>query len=136
MALSFKSKVPPFAPEHMEAIAKVLADTSEGLTGAEIGHALAQSRIPDVDPSNTKWKRLYNAFVDFQNQHQVGNHVVVFVARTLDPARYTSNPRSFDSRRDALNPILALCGMTLGEDAKVRKVSKARTPARQQGYRN
>lgn len=127
MALRFKNRVPPFEPERLEAIAKVLADTSEGLTGSEIGHALAQSKIPDVDPTNTKWKRLFNAFAEFQNEHQVGNHVVVFITRTLDPARYTSDPRSFASRRDALNPILALCGMTLGDDGKVRNVSKATT---------
>ncbi|NOY92020.1 MAG: TIGR02391 family protein [Deltaproteobacteria bacterium] len=127
MALRFKNRIPPFEPERLEAMARVLADTSDGLTGSEIGRALAQSKIPDVDSTNTKWKRLYNAFAEFQNEHQIGNHVVVFIKRAMDPARYTSDPRSFASRRDALNPILALCGMTLGEDGKVRNASKATT---------
>ncbi len=127
MAFNFKNKVQPFKPEHLEAISKVLADTSEGLTGSEIGNVLAQCKIPDVDPVNTKWKRLFNAFVDFQNKHQVGNHVIVFINHAMNPALYTRSPGSFASRQDALNPILALCGMTVGDDGKIRNATKANT---------
>src|SRR5437879_6516194 len=60
-------RVSPFESEHLTAIAKILADTDEGLTGSQLDHMLRECRIPDPTPSMTKWKRLYNAFVDFQN---------------------------------------------------------------------
>jgi hypothetical protein len=123
----YKNPLPTFSAEQLEALAKVLADTNEGLTGSQIEHILLQCKIPDVDPVNTKWKRLFNAFVSFQNEHRVGNHVVMFITRAMDPARYTSDTASFSRRKDALIPILALCGMTIGDDGRVRTAHKADT---------
>lgn len=127
MEFTFKNKVPPFPAERLEAISKVLADTTEGLTGSEIDHLLKNSNIPNPTPEMTKWKRLHNAFVEFQNEHQVGNHVVVFIKRAMDPARYLGEPNVFRSRRNRLNPVLAFCGYTLGEDGQFRKADAART---------
>lgn len=42
------------------------------MTGPEIGHTLRKARIPDVDSSNTKWKRLYNEFASQQKTAQTG----------------------------------------------------------------
>ena len=58
------------SPQQLERIAKIIGDTSEGLTGSQIGHALLQYGLKDVDPSNTKWKRLYNSFAESQNQNK------------------------------------------------------------------
>lgn len=77
--------VPPFNPQQLTALAKALGDTNDGLTGAQIDYLLAQSKIPNVDSTATKWKRLFNAFVMFQNERQFGNHVVVFINRAMDP---------------------------------------------------
>jgi len=125
MAFNFKNKISSFEPGQLEAIAKVLAETAEGLTGSEIARLLGQLKIPDVDPSNTKWKRLFNALAAFQNEHKVGNHVVVFIKTAMDPARYTTDPAVFTKRRDALNSILSLAGMTMGEDGEMRRAGKA-----------
>ncbi|MCA9094381.1 MAG: hypothetical protein KDA68_12905, partial [Planctomycetaceae bacterium] len=127
MSFTFKNRIAPFPAERLEAISKVLADTNEGLTGTEIDHLLRNCEIPNPTPDMTKWKRLYNAFVEFQNEHQVGNHVIVFIHRAMDPARYVGGPTIFHSRRDRLNPVLAFCGYTLGEDGKLRKANAART---------
>ena len=127
MALSYKQRVEPFSPERLEALARILGDTERGLTGSEIGQILAQLKIDDPDPVSTKWKRLYNAFATFQNREQVGNHVIVFLTRAMDPAKYTSDIYKFHWRRDQLNPILAFSGMTLGDDGKVRRVTAAET---------
>jgi uncharacterized protein (TIGR02391 family) len=105
----------------------VLADTSTGLTGSEIGYLLADSHIPDLDPGSTNWKRLLNALVGFQNEHQVGNHVVVFITRAMNPASYTDRPDVFRLRRDRLNAVLAFSGKQLGEDGKVRRTDPAAT---------
>lgn len=127
MTITFKNRISPFAAERLEAISKVLADTNEGLTGSEIDHLLRNCHIPNPTPEMTKWKRLHNAFVEFQNEHQVGNHIIVFIHRAMDPARFVSEPNVFRSRRDRLNPVLAFCGYTLGEDGKLRKADAART---------
>lgn len=127
MAVRTRQRVPPFTSQQLEAIAKVLADTGTGLTGSQIGHLLSVCQISDPNPSLTKWKRLYNALAAFQHEHHVGNHVVVFIQKAIDPVTYTSEPEVFQERRGALNGILALCGMTVGEDGKLRYVQPATT---------
>ncbi|HAU36524.1 MAG TPA: TIGR02391 family protein [Phycisphaerales bacterium] len=120
--LRYRERIDPFDAQHLESIARVLADTSDGLTGSQIGYLLQDCRIPDTDPTMTKWKRLFNAFVGFQRQHRVGNHVVVFIRKAMNPVSYTSNPSLFQLRRDGLNKVLAFRGMELGEDGKVHRV--------------
>src|SRR5579864_6992825 len=127
MTITVKKRYAPFPAERLEAISKVLADTETGLTGSQIDHLLLNSNIPNPTPDMTKWKRLYNAFVEFQIEHQVGNHVIVFIKRTMDPARYVEEPNVFRSRRDRLNTVLAFCGYTVGEDGQVRRADAATT---------
>ncbi|MFO0180887.1 MAG: TIGR02391 family protein, partial [bacterium] len=100
MTIETKNLVPPFSAQHLEAICRVWADTEAGLTGSEIGYLLRDSRIEDTDPTLTKWKRLFNAFVHFQNEHQAGNGVIVFITRSMNPASYTDRPDVFRLRRD------------------------------------
>lgn len=118
-------KVPPFDFQHLTSIAKILADTDEGLTGSEIGYLLQSCQIPDPDPALTKWKRLFNAFVALQNQRNFGNHVVVFMNRAMNPVQYTANPHTFAKRRDQLNTVLAFSGLSIGDDGKVRWSKRA-----------
>jgi len=118
-------RVPPFDAQHLTSIAKILADTVEGLTGTQIGYLLKDCKIPDVSPDQTKWKRLFNAFVEFQNQRQFGNHVVVFISKTMNPVQYTAAPQLFALRRDQLNTLLAFSGMSVGEDGRVRWAYRA-----------
>lgn len=126
MAIVVKTEIPAFDPAQLEAVAKILADTSDGLTGSELEHLLKQTKIPDVDPNNTKWKRLYNAFAEFQNSHKIGNHVIVFVVATMNPAKYASNPGLFHLKKQKLNVVLALAGFELRNDGKVHRSEKAR----------
>ena len=118
-------KVPVFDAQHLTSIAKILADTEDGLTGSQIGYLLQDCEIPDVASDQTKWKRLFNAFVEFQNRRQFGNHVVVFVNKAMNPVQYTSSPQVFALRRDQLNTVLAFSGLSVGEDGKVRWVRRA-----------
>src|SRR5438105_5043978 len=104
-------QVPTFNPQQLQSIAKVLADTSDGLTGSEIGYLLADCKIPDISSDMTKWKRLFNAFVTIQNEKQIGNHVLMFINRAMNPAQYAKRHEPFQRRRDELNVVLAFCGM-------------------------
>ena len=118
-------RIPPFNTAELEAACKILADTSNGLSGSEIGYLLQDIRAEDTDPSLTKWKRLFNALAHQQNKHQVGNHLVMFVTRALNPVRYANDAELFSWRRNNLNIVLALCGFHVREDGKVARVSRA-----------
>lgn len=131
------NRIPPFSGQQLESIAQVLGDTDTGLTGTEIGHLLAECRVPDVSPVMTKWKRLYNALVEFQNANQFGNHVVGFIHKAMNPVRYTAQPEVFSRRRDALNTVLAFAGMHLGDNGKLCHAKQATnlTEAKQKASR-
>ena len=75
----------------------------------------------------TKWKRLFNAFVTIQNEKQIGNYVVMFINRAMNPAQYAKRREAFQRRRDELNVVLAFCGMQVGDDGRVRRSVKAAT---------
>jgi uncharacterized protein (TIGR02391 family) len=121
------NRVPPFKASQLEAACKVLADTANGLKGDEIGYILSDMRISDPDAGGTKWRRLFNALA--QNTHQVGNHLIMFINRSMDPVRYTSMPEAFAWRRDGLNVVLALCGYRVREDGKVAHTTAETTLA-------
>lgn len=87
--------------------------------GDEIGYILADMGIPDTDQGITKWKRLFNALAFAQNEHQVGNHLIMFINRALSPVRYTATPELFQWRRDGLNVVLSFAGYAVREDGKV-----------------
>ncbi|MEM1451095.1 MAG: TIGR02391 family protein [Planctomycetota bacterium] len=119
----------PFTGDALEAIAKVLADTHDGLSGSEIGHVLAQCRVEDTDPTMTKWKRLYNALANAQNRQGHGAMVVGFIHKAMKPARWRGKSAEFDDMRANLNEALAFTGLALGEDGELHKVQAARTVA-------
>ena len=117
--------IPPFESEHLTSIAKILADTSEGMTGSQIEYTLRECKIPDPTPTMTKWKRLHNAFAEFQNERRIGNHVIVFITRAMKPVLYTSDRGAFGRRRDELNTVLSFSGFSIGDDGQVRWAKRA-----------
>ena len=127
MSIKTKNAMPCLNAQQLEAICKVLADTSTGLTGSQINYLLADSSIPNVSPEATKWKRLFNAFIGFQNTHQVGNHVIVFISRAMNPTTYTEDREVFEFRKERINAVLSLCGFEVMDTGKVRRVRKAKS---------
>jgi len=77
-----------FTQGQLQAIADALGDTNDGLTGSEIEHLLATCGIADVDPAQTKRHRLYNAFVQEQNQRQDRTHILGFIRHAMKPERF------------------------------------------------
>jgi uncharacterized protein (TIGR02391 family) len=116
-----------FSSQHLEAACQVLADTQRGLTGSQIERLLQEIKIEDVSPNFTKWKRLFNALVGAQNKYQVGNHLIMFINRAMNPVSYARDKTSFDWRRNELNVVLAFCGFQVREDGKVIRAEKETT---------
>jgi uncharacterized protein (TIGR02391 family) len=120
-------RIQPFNAQKLEAACRVLADTERGLTGSEIGYLLQDCKVTDVRPSMTKWKRLFNALVEAQNKHQVGNHLIMFINRALDPVNYARDKDKFEWRRNELNVVLSFSGFSVREDGKVIHTTKETT---------
>jgi len=121
------ANLPCFESSHVEAVCKVLGDTTRGLTGTELGHMLREVNAEDPSPLLSKWIRLYNAFAATQNKHGIGNHVILFINKAMAPARYTNNAELFEWRRDTLNVALAFAGYSIREDGKVIHTTKETT---------
>lgn len=108
-----------FSDADLQGACKVLGDTNTGLTGSEIGHILADMRMSDPGSTFTKWKRIFNALAEAQNKHQVGNHLIMFINRTMKPVGYLGKEELFDIRRDGLNVILSFSGYAVSESGQV-----------------
>lgn len=120
-------RIAPFDAQHLEAACRVLADTSRGLTGPQIGHILQDMNITDMSPQMTKWKRLFNALAEAQNKHQLGNHLIMFINRAMNPVSYARDRNAFEWRRDEINVVLAFSGYCVRDDGKVARSSKEST---------
>ena len=120
-------RIESFDSQHLEAACKVLADTQHGLTGAQIERLLQEIKVEDTSPEITKWKRLFNALAGAQNKHQVGNHLIMFINRAMNPVSYARDKDAFDWRRSELNVVLAFSGFQVREDGKVARSSKETT---------
>lgn len=120
-------KVDTFQPGELERLCRILAHTDTGLTGAEIGRMLHQAGIPDMDSTNTKWKRLYNALAVRQSTQHSGSCVLSFVRHALEPARFLGNPGRFESLRQDVNGVLAFHGLEYRDDGRFHRVPVAAT---------
>lgn len=120
-------RIPPFSAQGLEAACRVLAETERGLTGTEISYLIQDCRLKDVSPNMTKWKRLFNALVEAQNTHLVGNHLIMFINRALNPVGYARDKEVFDWRRNELNVVLAFAGFGVREDGRVVRTPKVST---------
>ncbi len=121
------ARILPFSSQHLEAACRVLADTERGLSGTQIERLLQEIEVADTSPGMTKWKRLFNAMAGVQNEHQVGNHLIMFINRAMNPVNYAREPEAFAWRRDELNVVLAFSGFYVREDGKVGYADKATT---------
>lgn len=116
-----------FSQSELEAIAAALGDTSEGLTGSEIGHLLATLKMADPTPDTTKWKRLHDAFVERQNYSQNRRAILEFIRRAMKPERYTKCPERFESIRANVNRALAFSALAVNAAGQIYAVDRAET---------
>ena len=118
---------PVLEPAVIEAISRTIGDTNDGLTGTEIGKLLVENNINDIDPLNTKWRRLNNAFINWQNSNQCSNHILKFIQSALSPVRYIGKEELFHFRRHEINKRLSFIGVELNERGKFQEVNRATT---------
>lgn len=115
-----------FSQDQLEAIAGALGDTSDGLTGPEIGHLLASSKINDPGPM-TKRVRIYNAFAECQNTKKNRTNILEFIRLAMKPARYSREPQRYEPMRALLNQALAFAGMVVDQSGELQKTDFVQT---------
>ncbi len=50
---------------------------------------------------------------------RIGNHLIMFINRAMNPVNYARDPATFAWRRDELNVVLAFSGFYVRDDGKV-----------------
>jgi uncharacterized protein (TIGR02391 family) len=116
-----------FDEETLRAICDILADTSTGLTGSEIGQLLQGCSIDDPNPTGTKRYRLFDALHQQLCRDNCGNNVIAFIHAAMNPVRYTRLPDVFESRRSQLNQVLSFSGLNLRADGKLQRIRVGKT---------
>lgn len=116
--------VPDFPLPALEQLSNVLADTSTGLTGTEIGRYLKECGIPDPEPSITKRVRLYNALRQKQVADRCANNVIAFIQTAFSPVRRTNSPDHFDRKRAEINNVLIFVGLEFTEAGQMKPVQR------------
>lgn len=116
-----------FSATELEAIARALGHTGDGLTGSEIATVLMQCRIDDLAAAETKWRRVYCALAERQNRDQKRNATLAFIRVAMKPARHLHNQERYEALRTHLNRALAFSGLAVQEDGELVSAAQART---------
>ena len=116
-----------FSQSELEAIARALGNTSEGLRGSEIGHLLAVAKMKDTDSAATKWVRIFNAFVASQNSRQDRGAILKFIRQSMKPERYLKEPERFEPLRQNVNQALLFTGHIVGDDGVLGRADAVKT---------
>jgi len=117
----------PIESGTLEGLAKILGDTEQGLTGTELSKFIPESGLTDIDPSNTKWKRLYNSFVDNQNKYSNANCILRFINLSMKPSRFIGQNDKYEAIRAELNKRLSFTGLILNESGVFNPVIASKT---------
>lgn len=116
--------IPKLDANILQEVCNVIGETEGGLSGTQLGKALNECSIADVDPVNTKRVRLFNALNERQEKDRCGNNVFAFVHHVMDPIRYTGRRPIFEARREALNMVLVFRGYEIGHDGKIKHTDR------------
>ncbi|SEJ78773.1 TIGR02391 family protein [Dyadobacter sp. SG02] len=96
------------------------------LTHSQITEQLSSSLIAEASQGSNKNDRIYYSLKERQLQDKCGNNVLAFVARILNPKRY-SDEASFERDRTAINEKLVYEGIEIDKSGQPKRVDKART---------
>ncbi len=117
----------PWPDAVLRGVADVLGETSDGLTGSQIGQLLRVAKISDVAPTASKRDRLFEALHARQQYDQAANCVIALITHAMSPVRYRDEPQSFSQRRDRLSEVLVFLGLRIDEQGRVARGPAAAT---------
>lgn len=115
------TKRPVISGAILEGLSRVLGETENGLSNTEITKFLEEVDIPNISPEGTKWKRIFNAFANYQNNSKISNNVLRFINKSFNPARFVGRYDQYENTRTELNKRLCFIGLELAESGKFRE---------------
>jgi uncharacterized protein (TIGR02391 family) len=118
---------PLFPAAQLEGLGKVLGHTEKGLTGSEIGILLSRLGMPDPAIGLTKWRRIFHALEQSQQEGKCGNKVLGLILEVMKPVRFHGNPESFGILRSDLNHVLSYSGLEIAETGEMKFCTAAKT---------
>lgn len=113
-----------FDDASLKSLAKILGK-SDLIIGRDITNLLKKASLPATPESNTKWKRLYDSFTQFQNEENTSNNILLFIKHALAPTAFTEHVAEYQDMVGRTNKILAFSGLELQEDGQIHRVDKA-----------
>lgn len=119
-------QIPVFGSGSVEQIARSVGDI---YTGSVLTRVLASAGLMEHDPGEgiTKWRRVAQAVSDKQQIQRNGDAAIRLVKSAMQPDRHFGIEIYANRCRDELNVILALSGLEVMEDGRVRRVPTAAT---------
>lgn len=113
-----------FTQGQLEHLARLLG---EEVTGSILSLLMEQAHLKDQKELSTKWKRIYNGFVIFQNEKKCSNQIMNFIKLIIDPSRYIGKSKEYNILLCGLNQILSFVGYEAKEDGKIYPCYQAKT---------
>ncbi|MFB5148022.1 TIGR02391 family protein [Burkholderia orbicola] len=116
-----------FTQGQLEAIADALGDTTEGLTGTEIGYLIQSCQMSEPTNPPNKRTRIYNAFAQSQNERQERTRILGFIRKAMNPARHSREPHRYEPMRANVNRALSFAGLKVTDAGELQEVEPATT---------
>lgn len=113
---------PCFDRSQIEKLARLLG---EEVTGSKLTLLLEQVCLNDMPEVSTKWRRIYNAFVVYQNDKQCSNQIMNFIKLVIEPANYLGRLDYYKNLLIELSKVLSFVGFEVREDGKIYPCAKA-----------
>lgn len=107
----------------MEQLARILG---EEVTGSKLPLLLGQVYLKDTPELSTKWKRIFNAFVEYQNEKQCSNQIMHFIKLIIEPANYLGRLDQYQQLLLEISKILSFVGYEAREDGKIYPCTHAK----------
>lgn len=107
---------PCLSRAQMEQLARLLG---EEVTGSKLPLLLEQVYLHDRPELSTKWKRIYNAFIIYQNEKQCSNQIMKFIKLVIEPANYLGRLDEYKNLLQELSKVLSFVGYEVHEDGKI-----------------
>jgi uncharacterized protein (TIGR02391 family) len=80
-------------------------------TGSEISSLLKRIQINDTNVGHTKWRRLYDIFIEIKKRDFSSNSMLRYIQEALSPVSFVNNKSKFDDYVPRINEILAFSGI-------------------------
>jgi hypothetical protein len=115
-----------FSAQIVEAIAKALGDTDDGLSNSEIDAVTMACKLPPEEPA-TKWRRVFALLTKNQNRRRNNQGIIEFVQAALYPAVYVKTPERYETLRENVNRALSFEGLHVTAGGKVEQGKASET---------